>query len=343
MKNEQLHGTNEQNLINYGVVSPAEVALQSIVDSPKPLDEMNRLSALVDITLSHEYLRRLKIGLTSSLNSQQKQEPYAVLIWSCLPQLNKQLQRVKTFGVDQKELVEAGFNLAAETVNRWNPTLRSGQPYYLRTFAASQYSYRVESFIAQKYGIKADDFPVIPLYFQAHSQFKKINSRQPTMSDLAEIIEYADNFQFQLSEDKRAKISKTRFKTETSGKTFDLLEIVHSNYVLGRETVEFLEGNNDLEDYVDLDTLIDNEERDRILRKKLSELDRHGGHRLRQILEMRFGLTGEAPKTLEEVNKIFKLTRERVRQLELAALRKLCHPHYSRKLKPYLEASLKEK
>jgi len=47
------------------------------------------------------------------------------------------------------------------------------------------------------------------------------------------------------------------------------------------------------------------------------------GDRERQILEMRFGLNGEAPRTLDEVGRAFKVTRERVRQIENQSLKKL--------------------
>jgi len=51
--------------------------------------------------------------------------------------------------------------------------------------------------------------------------------------------------------------------------------------------------------------------------------------RERRIVALRFGLTGEEPMTLEEVGKLFGLTRERIRQLEAKALAKLRHPSRS--------------
>ena len=58
--------------------------------------------------------------------------------------------------------------------------------------------------------------------------------------------------------------------------------------------------------------------------------------RERAVIELRYGLNGEAPKTLEEVGKIFKVTRERIRQIEAKAIRKLHHPNRSKKLRDYL-------
>ena len=69
------------------------------------------------------------------------------------------------------------------------------------------------------------------------------------------------------------------------------------------------------------------------LNKVLSELS----DRERRVLLLRFGLEDDRPRTLEEVGKEFNLTRERIRQIEAKALRKLRHPSRSRKLKDYLE------
>jgi RNA polymerase primary sigma factor len=55
------------------------------------------------------------------------------------------------------------------------------------------------------------------------------------------------------------------------------------------------------------------------------------------ILEKRFGLDGDEPKTLEQIGQLYGLTRERIRQIEAKALRRLQHPKYARKLRDFLE------
>jgi len=60
-------------------------------------------------------------------------------------------------------------------------------------------------------------------------------------------------------------------------------------------------------------------------------------HREQRVLQLRFGLEDGRSRTLEEVGKEFNVTRERIRQIEAKALRKLRHPSRSRKLKDYLE------
>jgi RNA polymerase primary sigma factor len=74
-----------------------------------------------------------------------------------------------------------------------------------------------------------------------------------------------------------------------------------------------------------------------VLRDAIDEVldklsDREAG-----IIRLRFGLSGRRPQTLEEVGGHFGLTRERIRQIEIEALRKLRHPSITRKIKDYLD------
>jgi RNA polymerase primary sigma factor len=59
--------------------------------------------------------------------------------------------------------------------------------------------------------------------------------------------------------------------------------------------------------------------------------------REREVIRMRFGLEDGTPRTLEEVGRYFQVTRERIRQIEAKALKKLKHPSKSRKLREFLE------
>ncbi len=72
------------------------------------------------------------------------------------------------------------------------------------------------------------------------------------------------------------------------------------------------------------------------LREQLRTILKSLNPRERQVLEMRFGLKDGQSHTLEEVGQAFGVTRERIRQIEAKALRKLRHPLRSRKLRDYL-------
>ena len=74
-----------------------------------------------------------------------------------------------------------------------------------------------------------------------------------------------------------------------------------------------------------------------LLHEQLMEVLDTLTEREQKVLKLRFGLVDGRPRTLEEVGKEFNVTRERIRQIEAKALRKLRHPSRSKKLKDYLD------
>ena len=93
-----------------------------------------------------------------------------------------------------------------------------------------------------------------------------------------------------------------------------------------------------LEDFIeDRDgTTPDNATMQSLRRKEIDSVLDTLKDREAKIIKLRFGLEGGYPRTLEEVGKIFGVTRERVRQIEAKALRKLKHPTRSRQLREFL-------
>jgi RNA polymerase primary sigma factor len=133
---------------------------------------------------------------------------------------------------------------------------------------------------------------------------------------------------------------------EEIGKSLDMSPekvrniIKMSQASMSLETPVGEEGDNRLADFIEDKKTIGpadaasqeflREQLDDVLKNVLSE-------RERQVLSHRFGLQDGKAKTLEEIGDKFNVTRERVRQIEAKALRKLRHPRISRKLKDYLE------
>jgi len=103
------------------------------------------------------------------------------------------------------------------------------------------------------------------------------------------------------------------------------------------ETPVGSEEDSELGDFVeDNKMLTPYEETNRVLlREQLDEVLDSLNSREKQVLRYRYGLDDGAPKTLEEVGKIFKVTRERIRQIEVKALRKLRHPSRRKKLEDF--------
>ena len=98
------------------------------------------------------------------------------------------------------------------------------------------------------------------------------------------------------------------------------------------------EENSFLGDFIEdesIPTPVDSASR-RLLQEQMSEILNDLPERERRVLSLRFGLEDGMSQTLEDVGKEFNITRERVRQIEARALRKLRHPLQSRKLRDYL-------
>jgi RNA polymerase primary sigma factor len=92
---------------------------------------------------------------------------------------------------------------------------------------------------------------------------------------------------------------------------------------------DFIEDENE---YTPMDAVVNDD-----LKEKVREVLKSLTPREEKVLKMRFGIDVASEHTLEEVGKDFSVTRERIRQIEVKALRKLRHPSRSRKLQTFLE------
>jgi RNA polymerase primary sigma factor len=99
------------------------------------------------------------------------------------------------------------------------------------------------------------------------------------------------------------------------------------------------EGDSDLGDFIEDRNAIapPDAASHQLLKEQIDDVLSSLTPREQKVLQLRFGLEDGRSRTLEEVGKKFQVTRERIRQIEAKALRKLRHPSRSRKLKDYLE------
>ncbi len=122
----------------------------------------------------------------------------------------------------------------------------------------------------------------------------------------------------------------------TADKVRDIMKIAQDPVSL--ETPIGEEEDSHLGDFVeDMDSPAPSESASySLLREQLCNILHTLTQREEQVIKLRFGLEDGRPRTLEEVGKRFNITRERIRQIEAKALRKLRHPSRSKTLKDYL-------
>ena len=139
--------------------------------------------------------------------------------------------------------------------------------------------------------------------------------REPSLDELAEVCDMEpDKILEILKRDKNVVSLDTPIKEDEDS---SLVEFIPSD--------------------ANLDDVVIHEVEQKNLREKIDELLTGLNDQEQKVLRMRFGLDDDDPKTLEEIGKVFGVTRERIRQIEAKALRKLRHPSRSKKLKDYLD------
>ena len=165
--------------------------------------------------------------------------------------------------------------------------------------------------------------------------------REPTPEEIAVEMDYLSledriSIEETLAAGRRLEPALNRRWQIAAAKVRRIMRIAQEPMSL--ETPVGTEDNSSLGDFLEDDSLpgpADQASR-RLLKEQMSEILSGLTDRERRVLEMRFGLRDGNARTLEEVGQEFGVTRERIRQIEAKALRKLRHPIRSRKLRDYL-------
>jgi RNA polymerase primary sigma factor len=165
--------------------------------------------------------------------------------------------------------------------------------------------------------------------------------RDPTLDELALEMDVLDTADIQSIRETRERgdalppILERRLRRATA-KIRRIISI--SQEPMSLESPVGNEENSELSDFIEDENLPGPMDATsmHMLREQLQSILDELGVREREVLEMRFGLKNGRPHTLEEVGQAFNVTRERIRQIESKALRKLRHPGRSRKLRDFL-------
>ncbi|MDO8754281.1 MAG: sigma-70 family RNA polymerase sigma factor [Anaerolineales bacterium] len=184
-------------------------------------------------------------------------------------------------------------------------------------------------------------FESVSRILRAQRHLTQVLGRDPTNAELALEVGYLSALDVQAI--LRAHSENKPINLEVQGR-LDLASQKVTRVLRSAEEPVSLEGPVGDEDSSSLGDFIEDEDApspmDTVAREMMREQVNHAlealTEREREVLELRFGLKDGKEHTLEEVSRYFNVTRERIRQIEAKALRKLRHPAHSRELRDYL-------
>ena len=221
-------------------------------------------------------------------------------------------KRYRKESVDMLDLIQAGNIGLIKAVEKYD---------YKKGFKFSTYATWWIKQSITRYIDDCENTIRIPVHLHQRINFVKrkkqelanVLQREPSMEELAEVCELeVDKVLDILKRDKNIVSLDTPIKEDEDS---SLVEFIPSDAHFGDVVIHEVEQNN--------------------LREKIDELLTDLSDQEQQVLRMRFGLDDDTPKTLEEIGKVFGVTRERIRQIEAKAIRKLRHPSRLKLLKNF--------
>ena len=270
-----------------------------------------------------------------------RQEASNIIIRSNLRLVVSIAKRYTGRGISFLDLIQEGNLGLLRAVDKFDPT----RGFKFSTYATWWIRQSISRHIAEQartIRIPVHLFEAITRLMRVQRQLIQQLGREPTFEELAletDILSAEDVLRIKKSVESKEKITDPALLQRwqvASVKVQRILQSADDTISLDRPVGD--EENNELGDFIEDDEAL--EPMDAAAREILKEQVQTAlsvlSDRERQVLELRFGLVDGKDHTLEEVSRYFNVTRERIRQIEAKALRKLRHPTRSHQLREYL-------
>ncbi|WP_296644382.1 sigma-70 family RNA polymerase sigma factor [Romboutsia sp. 13368] len=293
-----MEAKKEQTYESY-IYSDSSSASNTMKMYLKEIEEYQMLSAKEEVELAKAIIDSSEEAKEKFINANYR------LVVSIAKKYRKE-------SVDMLDLIQAGNLGLIKAVEKYD---------YKKGFKFSTYATWWIKQSITRYIDDCENTIRIPVHLHQRINFVKrkkqelanVLQRDPSMEELAEACELdVDKVLDILKRDKNIVSLDTPIKEDEDS---SLVEFIPSDAHFGDVVIHEVEQKN--------------------LREKIEEVLTGLSDQEQQVLRMRFGLDDDTPKTLEEIGRVFGVTRERIRQIEAKAIRKLRHPSRLKLLKNF--------